>query len=92
MLDFTRSDQEGPQLPYMEIVLTIRGLIERGEWKVGRQLPLTRELIAEYGVSRPTVEKAMRDLVKDGYVDGRQGSGRFVSDEWRTRRQPDVLS
>lgn len=44
----------------------------------GAQLPSTRALVAEYGASPVTVQKALRVLVGQGIVESRPGAGTFV--------------
>ena len=44
-------------------------------------MPATRELAASLHVSRATVAAAYDQLVAEGYLDGRRGSGTFVSRE-----------
>lgn len=58
--------------------------IESGVFGVGERIPSESELIAYYAVSRPTIRRATRELVSDGYLDIRQGAGTFV------RERPDV--
>lgn len=43
------------------------------------RLPSTRALAAELGVSRATVVLAYEQLASEGYIEGRHGSGIFVS-------------
>lgn len=45
----------------------------------GAALPPERELAARFGVSRVTLQKAVRELVIDGRVRTRRGSGTFVA-------------
>jgi GntR family transcriptional regulator/MocR family aminotransferase len=45
----------------------------------GQRLPSTRALAADLGVSRLTVLVAYEQLLHEGYLDGRVGSGTFVS-------------
>lgn len=45
----------------------------------GAQLPSTRELVAELGVSPVTVRAAIARLVADGVVETRPGTGTFVA-------------
>lgn len=52
--------------------------IQRGELGEGQRLPTERELVALYGVSRPTVTKALSRLQQEGYIVRRAGSGSFV--------------
>lgn len=44
----------------------------------GAKLPSTRELVARYGASPVTVQKALRTLVSQGLVESRPGVGTFV--------------
>lgn len=44
----------------------------------GAQLPSTRTLVAEYGASPVTVQKALRTLMGQGLVESRPGVGTFV--------------
>jgi GntR family transcriptional regulator len=53
-------------------------LIER--LGVGDAIPSERQLSAELGVSRLTVRAALDDLVREGYLTRRRGSGTFVSE------------
>ena len=45
----------------------------------GSRLPSTRTLASELGVSRNTVLEAYGQLLAEGYLEGRSGSGTFVS-------------
>src|ERR671915_1750426 len=53
-------------------------LIER--LGVGDAIPSERLLSADLGVSRLTVRAALDDLVREGYLVRRRGSGTFVSE------------
>ena len=53
-------------------------LIER--LGVGDAIPSERQLSADLGVSRLTVRAALDDLVREGYLVRRRGSGTFVSE------------
>lgn len=44
----------------------------------GARLPSTRELVARYGASPVTVQKALRTLTSQGMVESRPGVGTFV--------------
>ena len=46
---------------------------------VGNAIPSERQLSADLGVSRLTVRAALDDLVREGYLVRRRGSGTFVS-------------
>lgn len=47
--------------------------------QIGMKLPTERELEQRYGVSRPTVSKAIAALAAEGWVTKRQGSGIYVA-------------
>jgi GntR family transcriptional regulator of arabinose operon len=52
--------------------------IRSGQWKRGDRLPSEAELVRQFGASRITVGRAVRDLQLAGLVDRRAGSGTFV--------------
>ncbi len=62
--------------------------IQTGRWKSGERLPSEAELVRQFGASRITVGRAVRDLQLAGLVDRRPGSGTFV----RASREPGALS
>jgi GntR family transcriptional regulator len=47
---------------------------------VGKAIPSERQLSTDLGVSRLTVRAALDDLVREGYLIRRRGSGTFVSE------------
>ena len=47
---------------------------------VGESIPSERQLSADLGVSRLTVRAALDELVREGYLVRRRGSGTFVSE------------
>ncbi|TMF70357.1 MAG: GntR family transcriptional regulator [Chloroflexi bacterium] len=53
-------------------------LIESHE--VGQPIPAERQLAIDLGVSRLTLRAALDDLVRDGYLDRRHGSGTYVTE------------
>ena len=50
-----------------------------GRFPAGARLPSTRGLAAELGVSRNTVTSAFTQLLAEGYLEGRVGSGTYVA-------------
>ncbi|WP_406050652.1 GntR family transcriptional regulator [Streptomyces virginiae] len=69
----------GRLAPYERIVADLQDRIRKGRLPVGAQLPSEAELAETYGVARGTVRRAVRELEVAGYVEARQGVGRFVS-------------
>jgi GntR family transcriptional regulator/MocR family aminotransferase len=57
----------------------MRSAILAGELKGGMKLPSTRALADELNVSRNTVLNAYRQLLAEGYLESREGSGTFVA-------------
>src|SRR5205823_4022376 len=47
---------------------------------VGQPIPAERQLAAELGVSRLTVRAALDELVRDGHLHRRHGSGTYVTE------------
>ena len=65
-------------IKYQEVARNIRKKILNGEYVAGKQLPLEKEMCVYYGVSRITIKRALDELVKQGLVIKRRGSGTFV--------------
>ena len=57
----------------------LRARILGGQLRPGMRLPATRDLAVQYGLSRPTTVTAFEQLRSEGYVEGRVGSGTYVS-------------
>ena len=64
---------------YTQIVSEVRRMIIDGTLKVGDRLPANRELARSLGVNRNTVTTAYAELVADGLITSRVGSGTYVS-------------
>ena len=82
---------------YAQVVTEIKQRIERGTYPPGSLLPSEHQLVAEFGVSRPTIVKSLGALRQDGWIETQQGKGSFVrgrpafADAERTRPAHDVL-
>ncbi len=57
----------------------LRTAILDGRLKPGARLPATRDLADAYQLSRTTIVTAFEQLKSEGYVEGRTGSGTYVS-------------
>jgi GntR family transcriptional regulator / MocR family aminotransferase len=57
----------------------LRAAILDGRLRPGSRLPATRDLASAYGLSRATMVTAFDQLKSEGYVEGRSGSGTYVS-------------
>jgi GntR family transcriptional regulator of arabinose operon len=63
---------------YQQVYRDLEREIVAGRWKNGDRLPSEAELVRQYGASRITVGRAVRDLQRAGLVERRAGSGTFV--------------
>ncbi|MUH69542.1 histidine utilization repressor [Vibrio cholerae] len=63
---------------YLQIKQFMLDNIESGRWPVGYRTPTELELTEQFGVSRMTVNKALRDLVSEGKLQRRPRLGTFV--------------
>jgi len=63
---------------YAVIVNTIQARIEDGTYPPGLMLPSETQIMNEFGVSRPTVVRALEYLRQHGWIDTRPGKGRFA--------------
>ena len=69
-----------PDAPlYQALYAHMRAAILSGELKDGMKLPSTRALADELNISRNTVLNAYRQLLAEGYLESREGSGTFVA-------------
>jgi GntR family histidine utilization transcriptional repressor len=70
----------GNAAPLYEKVKTyVLDHIGSGEWSTDQRLPSENELVSTLGVSRMTVNRAMRELTSAGYLLRIQGVGTFVA-------------
>ncbi|MFE0045757.1 GntR family transcriptional regulator [Streptomyces albireticuli] len=67
-----------PGALYQQVAAEIRKAITAGEFPPGAALPSESQLIARYGVSRPTVRNAIAALRAEGLVEVVHGKGSFV--------------
>ena len=64
-----------PQQKYDHIHQVLKRRIEKGEYPAGQLLPSENTLIGQFHCSRNTLRRAMSELVREGYVQSRQGLG-----------------
>src|SRR5262245_64103489 len=86
-------DERAAQPLYRQLYESIRRTILAGQFGAGMKLPATRMLAAELSVSRNTIVNAFDQLLAEGYLVGRLGSGTYVAptlpdDLLQTRTQP----
>ena len=69
---------ESPRAQFRQLADLIRGGIESGEYPAGSTLPPEMELARRHGVSRLTVNQAVRLLRAEGLVRVARGRGTMV--------------
>lgn len=65
--------------PYARVKHYLKGELARGRWAPGELMPSEAELVARFGVSRMTVNRALRELQAEGLVERTQGVGTFAA-------------
>jgi GntR family transcriptional regulator, histidine utilization repressor len=65
--------------PYTRVKHHLKEGLAKGTWQPGALMPSESELVARFGVSRMTVNRALRELQAEGLVDRVQGVGTFAA-------------
>lgn len=66
---------------YQQIKQYILDNIHSGEWRTGQVIPTEMRLTEMFGVSRMTVNRALKELSEERVLERRQGSGTFVAQQ-----------
>jgi len=73
-------NRELPASLYMQVYEQFRQMILVKRFKSGDRLPASRDLAKELGVSRIIISKGYEQLMIEGYLIAKTGSGTFVAD------------
>ena len=65
--------------PYVRVKQHLKDGLAEGRWPPGALMPSEAELVATFGVSRMTVNRALRELQTEGLVQRTQGVGTFAA-------------
>ncbi|MBP6900489.1 MAG: histidine utilization repressor [Burkholderiaceae bacterium] len=65
--------------PYAQVKQHLRDALAAGKYPPGALMPSEAELVAQFGVSRMTVNRALRELQAEGLVERVQGVGTFAA-------------
>jgi GntR family histidine utilization transcriptional repressor len=63
---------------YRKLKNHILAQMSSGTWSPGSRVPSENELVTEFGISRMTANRALRELMHDGYLTRIRGLGTFV--------------
>ena len=66
---------------YQRIKNAILDNIHSGKWQAGNAISTEMALAEEFGVSRMTVNRALKELSEERVLERRQGSGTFVAQQ-----------
>ena len=65
--------------PYARVKQHLKDGLASGLWPPGALMPSEAELVARFGVSRMTINRALRELQAEGLVERSQGVGTFAA-------------
>src|SRR5687768_8475584 len=72
-------DRQADEPLFRQLYAGLRAAILAGHLAGGTRLPPTRQLTAELQISRKTVVNAFEQLIAEGYLEGKVGSGTYVA-------------
>ncbi len=72
---------------YLAVRDAVREAIDAGMFQPGEQMPSTKELSEQLGVSLVTTHRALQELVTSGVLQRSQGKGTFVHQRYLDRRR-----
>ncbi len=72
-------DRSGKHALHRQLYNALRTALACGELREGQRLPSSRALARMLGISRNTVLAAYEELMADGLIEARRGSGSYVS-------------
>ena len=78
--------------PYARVKKYLKSGLAAGRWPPGSLMPSETELVARFGVSRMTVNRALRELQSEGLVSRTQGVGTFAAPLHRLDRKSTRLN
>src|SRR6476646_9589904 len=82
MVPFTLTLRENSREPmHRQLYRELREAVLTGRLPPGSRLPSTRSIASDLGVSRNTVMGAFDQLLAEGYLQGKVGSGTYVADK-----------
>ena len=65
--------------PYSKVKQFLKAELAQGRWRPGELMPSEADLVAQFGVSRMTVGRALRELQTEGLIERVQGVGTFAA-------------
>ncbi|MDA3951713.1 MAG: GntR family transcriptional regulator [Spirochaeta sp.] len=81
------ADERSNRFKYQHIYDELHRLVTGGRFRSGDRLPTEVELSERFGVSRPTVTRALNTLQDEGLITRRTGSGSYVAHTHSEKRE-----
>ena len=75
----TASTSPRASAAYSRVKHYLKEQLSRGTWNPGELMPSEAQLVAQFGVSRMTVNRALRELQTEGLIERVQGVGTFAA-------------
>lgn len=66
---------------YEQVKAFVMRQIQRGTWPAGHRLPSEQDLVNRFGISRMTINRALRELAEQGRIVRVSGVGSFVAED-----------
>lgn len=76
----TRPRRPASTAPFLQVKDFLKDGLAQARWRPGALMPSEAELVARFGVSRMTVNRALRELQAEGLVRRVQGVGTFAAE------------
>ncbi|MEN9626826.1 MAG: Histidine utilization repressor [Pseudomonadota bacterium] len=73
------SDASATLAPYARVKQFLKDGLAAGRWAPGELMPSEADLVAQFGLSRMTVNRALKELQAEGLVQRTQGVGTFAA-------------
>ncbi|WP_016672114.1 histidine utilization repressor [Yersinia pestis] len=80
VLQLSAAMDDIPAPIYQRVKLAIIRQIRTGTWQPHQRVPSESELVTELGVSRMTINRALRELTNEGFLIRMQSVGTFVAE------------
>lgn len=73
-------DRDAPKPPFEQLAAILRARLQGGDYEPNRRFASENGLAEEFGLSRPTVRRAIAALVEEGLLFVVPSRGTFVAD------------
>lgn len=86
-----RLDEKNHSAIYVQVMDNIKEMIVTNVWSENQKIPSVRELSEQLMLNPNTVQKAYRELEREGYIYTVSGKGSFVGGRSGIRRDPAMV-